>query len=91
MCRISRDYSAEDWRLIYNSVWMCDHGKDLSGLTAGFAAAAAAGAGFAAADGAGAGAAAAGAGATVFSPSAGFPVQLLTRPVTLPLIPATSC
>lgn len=80
MCRISRDYSAEDWRLIYNSVWMCDHGKDLSGLTAGFAAA----------DGAGAGAAAAGAGATVFSPSAGFPVQLLTRPVTLPLIPATS-
>lgn len=60
---------------------MCDHGKDLSGLTAGFAAA----------DGAGAGAAAAGAGATVFSPSAGFPVQLLTRPVTLPLIPATSC
>lgn len=81
MCRISRDYSAEDWRLIYNSVWMCDHGKDLSGLTAGFAAA----------DGAGAGAAAAGAGATVFSPSAGFPVQLLTRPVTLPLIPATSC
>lgn len=80
MCRISRDYSAEDWRLIYNSVWMCDHGKDLSGLTAGFAAA----------DGAGAGAAAAGAGATVFSPSAGFPAQLLTRPVTLPLIPATS-
>lgn len=79
MCRISRDYSAEDWRLIYNSVWMCDHGKDLSGLTAGFATAA--GAGFAAA---------AGAGATVFSPSAGFPVQLLTRPVTLPLIPATS-
>lgn len=66
---------------------MCDHGKDLSGLTVGFAAAA----GFAAADGAGAGAAAAGAGATVFSPSAGFPVQLLTRPVTLPLIPATSC
>lgn len=47
-------------------------------------------------DAAGAGAdadagAADGAGATVFSASAGLAIQLLRRPVTLPLAGATSC
>lgn len=54
---------------------MCVQDKDLSGLTAGFAAA---------------GDAAAAAAGVVFSASAGFAIQLLTRPVTPPLIPATS-
>lgn len=54
------------------------------GLTAGFAADGddAAGAGTGAADGAG---------AAVFSASAGLAIQLLRRPVTLPLAGATSC
>lgn len=56
---------------------MCDQDKDLSSLTAGFAA--------------GDAAAAAGAGAgVVFSASGGFAIQLLTRPATPPLIPASS-
>lgn len=67
------------WCLIYNSVYVCDQDRGLSGLTAGFAVA-----GDAAAAGSGAGAAA------VFSASAGFAIQLFTRPDTPPLIPAKS-
>lgn len=67
----------QHWCLIHNSVYVCDQDKDLSGLTAGFAG-----------DAAAAGAAAAG--AAVFSASGGFAIQLLTRPATPPLIPATS-
>lgn len=63
-------------------VW--DEEQDLAGLTAGFAVAGDAAAGAA---GAGAGVAAA---AGVFSGSAGFAIQLLTRPDTAPLTPATS-
>lgn len=59
---------------------VCDEDRDLSGLTAGFAG-----------DDAAAGAAAgAGVGGAVFSASAGFAIQLLTRPVTPPFMPATS-
>ena len=68
--------------LIYSSVNVCDQDKDLSGLTAGFAAAAAGGGDAAAGAGA--------AGAAVFSGSGGFAIQLLTRPATPPLIPANS-
>lgn len=60
------------------------------GLTAGFAADGDDAAGAAAGAGAGAGAAD-GAGPTVFSASAGLAIQLLRRPVTLPLAGATSC
>lgn len=61
---------------------MCDEDKDLSGLTAGFAAAGDAGDAAAAAAGV--------AGAAVFSVSGGFAIQLLTRPATPPLIPVNS-
>lgn len=58
---------------------VCYEDRDLSGLTVGFAAA-----GDAVAAGAGAGA------GVVFSASAGFAIQLLTRPATPPLMLVTS-
>lgn len=77
--RIAKDYSTELTLVSNLQCCVCYQDKDLSGLTAGFAAA-----GDAAAAGAGA------ATGVVFSASAGFAIQLLTRPATPPLIPTTS-
>lgn len=64
---------------IHSADCLYNQDKDWWGLTAGFAA-----------GGGVVSAAAAGGGAAVFSASAGFPIQLFTRPATLPLTPTTS-